>query len=191
MRIIAGSARGTKLETLPGENTRPTSERAKEAVFSMLQFELRERRVLDLFAGSGQMGLEAISRGAAHAVFVDASRDAVQVIRKNVERVRFVEECEVVCADYADYLTRLRRSDQTFDLVILDPPYQKGLLQPALHALLQGGCLSERALLVCETGSEDVFDGDGELAHAFTVCKQARYGVAHVTLLELASIPKE
>ena len=85
MRIITGKARGVRLDTLPGENTRPTAERAKEAVFSMLQFELQGRVVLDLFAGSGQMALEAISRGAAHAVLVDVSREAVAIIEKNIK----------------------------------------------------------------------------------------------------------
>ena len=84
MRIITGKARGIKLVTLEGENTRPTSERAKEAVFSMIQFDLEGREVLDLFAGSGQMGLEAVSRGAASATFVDKSRDAAAVISKNI-----------------------------------------------------------------------------------------------------------
>ncbi|MGN1048588.1 MAG: RsmD family RNA methyltransferase, partial [Eubacteriales bacterium] len=88
MRIITGSAKGVRLATLDGENTRPTTERAKEAVFSMLQFDIEGRRVLDLFAGSGQMGLEALSRGAASAVMVDHAKAAVEIIHKNIEKTK-------------------------------------------------------------------------------------------------------
>ena len=95
MRIITGKARGIKLATLEGENTRPTSERAKEAVFSMLQFEIEGRAVLDLFAGSGQMGLEAVSRGAESAVFVDKSKDAIAIIGKNIEKTKLSDSCRV------------------------------------------------------------------------------------------------
>jgi len=127
MRIITGRARGTHLYTLEGEATRPTSERAKEAVFSILQFEIRERAVLDLFAGSGQMALEAVSRGAKSAVLVDASPKAVDIIKKNVAKTHFEAECRVVCADYADYLTRCR---EKFDQVMLSPQDDKRLVCP-------------------------------------------------------------
>ena len=102
MRIISGRARGTKLVTLDGMQTRPTAERTKEAIFSMLQFEMDGRCVLDLFSGSGQMALEALSRGAASAVLCDKSRDAISIIQKNVEKTRLQEPCTIVNADYAD-----------------------------------------------------------------------------------------
>ena len=100
MRIITGKARGVRLATLEGEATRPTSERAKEAVFSVLQFDISGRRVLDLFAGSGQLGLEALSRGASSATFCDASREAVAVIQKNTIKTRLAPMCDVICADW-------------------------------------------------------------------------------------------
>ena len=96
MRVITGRARGIKLVTLEGEMTRPTSERAKEAIFSMIQFDLEGRRVLDLFAGSGQMGIEALSRGAAQAVMVDQSKDAIAIIKQNVEKTKLSEGAVVV-----------------------------------------------------------------------------------------------
>ena len=99
MRIITGSAKGKKLITLEGEATRPTSERIKGAIFSSIQFDLEERRVLDLFAGSGQMGLEALSRGATHAVMVDQSKEAIAIIRKNAERTRLADDCTIFVND--------------------------------------------------------------------------------------------
>ncbi|MBO5897858.1 MAG: 16S rRNA (guanine(966)-N(2))-methyltransferase RsmD [Clostridia bacterium] len=181
MRIITGRARGTHLLTLEGDATRPTSERAKEAVFSMLQFELRDRRVLDLFAGSGQMSLEAISRGAESAVLVDASPRAVEIIRKNIEKTHFENECTVLCADYAD---AVRRTSSKFDLIILDPPYAKRLVAPALRALLAADRLADGAIIVCESAEENVFESDATLAEQFAVRKVAKYGAAYVTILD-------
>ena len=120
MRIITGSARGTKLETLEGLETRPTTERVKEAVFSMIQFEIEGRRVLDLFGGSGQMGLEALSRGAQVCTFVDRNPQAVAVIKRNAQKTHLYEKCRVLNADWASFVRGLR--GEQFDVVILDPP---------------------------------------------------------------------
>lgn len=181
MRIITGRARGTRLDTLEGETTRPTSERAKEAVFSALQFELNDRRVLDLFAGSGQMALEAISRGASGAVLVDASPRAVEVIKRNVAKTHFEAECTVLCADYAD---AVRRVSGRFGLIILDPPYVKRLVAPALRALLEADRPENGALIVCESGESNIFADDPALADHFAVRKSVKYGAAYVTILE-------
>lgn len=181
MRIITGRARGTQLYTLEGDATRPTSERAKEAVFSALQFELRGRRVLDLFAGSGQMALEALSRGAVSAVLVDASPKAVEIIKKNVAKTHFETECSVMCADWAD---ALRRVSGQFDLVVLDPPYAQGLVMPALRALLGAGKLADGAIVICESAEAIAWDEDVAISTHFTVRKTAKYGVAFVTILE-------
>ena len=184
MRIITGKARGVRLNTLPGENTRPTSERAKEAVFSMLQFELADVRVLDLFAGSGQMGLEAISRGAREAVFCDASREAVKVIESNLIKTRLALQGEVLCMDYTKALQGFRRKKQ-FDLVFLDPPYALGAIPEALRLLISYGLLAPSAKVICETGDErDVFGEDQALERQFQVLRATRYGVAYVTVLQ-------
>ena len=180
MRIITGRARGTHLYTLEGDATRPTSERAKEAVFSMLQFEVRDKHVLDLFAGSGQMALEAISRGARSAVLVDASAKAVDIITKNVQKTHFEAECRVLCADYADYLKSCR---ETFDLVILDPPYAKRLVCPVLTVMLERGLLNEGATIVCESAEEDIFADYEALSGQFEIRRRAKYGAAYVTVL--------
>ena len=180
MRIITGRARGARLAAPKGETTRPTAERTKEAIFSSLQFDLQGREVLDLFAGSGQMGLEAISRGAAHAVLCDRSREAADVIRANALKTRLAPECEIFCSDYANLLQTLRRR-YTFNLVFLDPPYAAGVLPDVLTRLDRMGLLANGAILVCETGDADPF-GDS-LSPNYEVTRSAKYGVAHVTYL--------
>jgi len=180
MRIITGRARGTKLAAPKGETTRPTAERTKEAIFSSLQFDLLGKRVLDLFAGSGQMGLEALSRGAAHAVFCDRSRDAADVIRANALKTRLAPDCEVFCSDYQTVLQTLRRR-HTFDLVFLDPPYAAGVLPDVLERLDRMGLLSDGAIVVCETGDADPFGTS--LPSKYELTRSAKYGVAHVNFL--------
>lgn len=183
MRIITGSARGTRLATLAGDNTRPTAERVKEAVFSMLQ-SVRDAQVLDLFAGSGQLALEALSRGAAGAVLCDSSRAAVGVIRANAEKTHLSELCDVRCTDAVQLLKRLAEEKQSFDLVFLDPPYALGVLPRILELLSVGGLLKDGARIVCESADEgDVFGNSTALAEAFDVLRVARYGAAAVTVL--------
>ena len=164
MRIITGKARGVRLATLEGENTRPTSERAKEAIFSMLQFEIDGARVLDLFAGSGQMGLEALSRGAAHAVFCDLSKDAVEIVKTNIKKTRMEGQCDVFCGDYKVTLQGLRNR-QNFDLVFLDPPYRMTELDECCAMLADAGLLAPDAMLVLEhrTDAAKLPDGRFEL----------------------------
>ena len=182
MRIITGRARGMKLDTLEGEMTRPTSERAKMAIFSSLQFELEGRYVLDLFAGSGQMGLEAVSRGAAHAVLVDQSKDAVNIIRKNAEKTRLAEDCTIVCSDFSEFL-RQRRGRDPFDLVFIDPPYGMRACRAAVEAILDNRLLKPHGILVLESGEPDPLGVETPIADRFEVVKTARYGVAYVTIL--------
>ena len=182
MRIITGSARGTHLYTLAGDATRPTAERTKEAVFSMLQDSIRGARVLDLFAGSGQLGLEALSRGAALAVFTDGAKDAVEIVRRNAERTHLTEKARILQAEALSYLRACKEGP--FDLVFLDPPYKGGLLPPCLSTLLAHGLLADGALIIAESGSfADVFGGDEALAEAFEIKKQNRYGSGFVTVL--------
>lgn len=182
MRIITGSARGVRLDTLPGESTRPTSERAKEAIFSMLQFGLEGRRVLDLFAGSGQMALEALSRGAEFAVMVDAGKSALEVIKRNAQRTRLEQRARLVCSDAMRYLEGC--SEQPFHLVFLDPPYAAGLIPQSLKLLLARKLLTPGAIVVCESFSAaDVWDDNEDLKSRFEILKATRYGVAHVTIL--------
>ena len=202
MRIITGSARGIALETLPGEETRPTAERVKEALFSMIQFDIEGRRVLDLFAGSGQLGLEALSRGALHATFIDSSRDAADIILRNAAKTKLKERARVAVMDFAAYLKNGKFAEP-FDIIFLDPPYNTPCMTEALKLILSSGVLREGGTIVCETDTEtaerkkkkrevrddeadilnDVFRGDAELADKFSVVKSSRYGRSRVTLL--------
>ena len=188
MRIITGRARGTHLLTLPDDRvTRPTTERAKEAVFSMIQFRLAGRRVLDLFAGSGQMGLEAVSRGAGEALFADASGEAIGIVRQNIERTHLASCCTAVCADYTAVVGRpCPGTEAQFGLVILDPPYAAHLVCPALRLLAENGWLTGDALLICESAEENIFENDPSLERKFTVLRHGKYAAVHMTLLEYA-----
>ncbi|MGM9682633.1 MAG: 16S rRNA (guanine(966)-N(2))-methyltransferase RsmD [Eubacteriales bacterium] len=184
MRIITGRARGTKLAAPAGDEvTRPTSERVKEAVFSMLQFDIEGRAVLDLFAGSGQLGLEAVSRGARSATFVERSRDALAVIRANIEKTKSAQECEVYPGDYADFIRR--HKGRKFDIVFLDPPYAAGLYAPALRALYDNEMLKPTSVIVCESAEDDIFCGDEALAEKFDTVKHSKYSKTVITVLSL------
>ena len=183
MRIITGRARGVKLNTLEGENTRPTSERAKEAVFSMIQFGIEGREVLDLFAGSGQMGLEAVSRGAASATFIDKSRDAAKVISQNIEKTRLSDSCRIFNTDVNDFI-RISRGKKKYDVVFIDPPYALRAVAPTLKALLDADMLKPTSIVVCESEESDVFESDSALGERFEVIKRAKYGVAHITIVK-------
>ncbi len=181
MRIITGKARGIRLKTLEGEATRPTSERVKEAVFSMLQFDLEGREVLDLFAGSGQLGLEALSRGAAHAVFVDQSKQAIQIIEENAKKTKLDTACSIYTANSLDYIRR--NCGKKFDIVFLDPPYASGLYQPILEALYEANMLKPFSMIVCESNTEQLFGNNPELQKKFAVKKQTTYSKTVITIL--------
>lgn len=168
MRVITGLARGRRLETLPGEVTRPTAEKVKESLFSAIQFDIEGRRVLDLFAGSGQLGIEALSRGASGCVFVDKNTEAVKVIRQNLQHTGLAASAQVLGTDALSYLTR---PGDRFDLVFLDPPYAAELLLPALTKVAP--LVNNGGLIVCET--EDGVELP-QCIDRFTVARTYRFG---------------
>ena len=173
MRVITGTARGTKIETLAGLDVRPTADRVKEALFSILQFELEGRRVLDLFAGSGQLGIEALSRGAAQAVFVDASRESVELVKRNLARTHLEKQARVVSGDAIAFLSG---KSEPFDIALLDPPYRKGLLEQAL-ALIPCA-MKPTGINVCEHPEDETLpDTVGDFAQLRTY----RYGKIRLT----------
>lgn len=178
MRIITGSARGTKLQTPEGLDTRPTIERVKEALFSMIQFELDGKRVLDLFAGSGQLGLEALSRGAAKATFIDADREASEIIKANAKKTKLFEQSVVLNTDYKAFI-RGNAGKQRFDIIFLDPPYAENLIEDALLRLLRADMVADGALVVCESDRPEPIEVEG-----LTLRRHASYGKVHITLLE-------
>jgi 16S rRNA (guanine(966)-N(2))-methyltransferase RsmD len=184
MRIITGSARGTKLATLEGEATRPTAERVKEAIFSMIQFELQDSWVLDLFAGSGQLGLEALSRGAEKAHLIDKSPEAVNIIKQNAQKTHLYNRCRVLAMDWAEYLNS-SKGLYKFDYVFLDPPYSTGMLHDALALLPDCNLLTDGARIFAEDEKEDIFDGDEVLAARYSIEKINHYGRIYIAVLTL------
>lgn len=176
MRIIAGERRGKKLLALEGEQVRPTTNMVKEALFNILQFGIEGRRFLDLFAGSGQIGLEALSRGAAEAVFVDASRDSIRIIQKNVEACGFGNRARVAASSFESYL---RGERGRFDIAFIDPPYTAGLLGRALE--LTAERMNPGGVIICEHGSREE---PPERAGAFVKRKTYPYGRTALTAYE-------
>lgn len=183
MRIITGKAKGIRLKTLEGDATRPTSERVKEAVFSMIQGDIENREVLDLFSGSGQMGLEALSRGAAHATMIDKSSLAIKIITENAEKTKLIPWCTIRREEFLDHLRRNR--NKKYDIIFLDPPYASGFYRPALQAMLDNGVLKSTSMIICESGTDEVFGDDKELEAKFKVIKQSRYSKTFITILAL------
>lgn len=173
MRIISGTMRGKKLITLEGDAVRPTSDRVKEALFDILQFRIEGRRFLDLFAGSGQVGLEALSRGAAQAVLVDSSRESLKVIEKNLAATGFGSQAKVVPADFAGFL---RGAAGPFDIAFLDPPYHAGLLDQAL--LLTAPHMNPGGIILCEHPRGQAMP---EEAGGFRKYREYRYGKVMLT----------
>ena len=147
MRVITGTARGIQLKTPEGMTTRPTTDRVKEAMFSIIHFEIPGARVLDLFGGTGQLGIEALSRGAKSAVFVDMQENACRLIKENLKRAKMEQEGRVIRSDYLQYLDRCR---EKFDIVLLDPPYAEVFLENALKRITEIDILESNGIIVAE-----------------------------------------
>lgn len=168
MRVITGTARGRRLETLEGEDVRPTTDRVKEAVFSIIQFETEGRAFLDLFAGSGQMGIEALSRGAASAAFVDSSKKSVDTVKRNLKTTKLEQQAKVMHMDWQSFLSM---NSQRFDIAFLDPPYGTGILQDALERLTEH--MSNTGIIIAENPlNEEILSNYGD----FVLDRQYRYG---------------
>ena len=147
MRVIAGTAKGTVLKTPEGLATRPTTDRVKEAMFSIIQFDLPGARVLDLFGGTGQLGIEALSRGAKSAVFVDAADSACRLIKDNLKKTKMDSQGRVI---RADYLTFLKNCKDQFDIILLDPPYIEVFLENSLNLITEIDILQTNGIIVTE-----------------------------------------
>lgn len=175
MRIIAGEKRGLRLKTQDGLDTRPTLDRVKEALFGRLQFELHGKYVLDLFAGSGALGLEALSRGAAKAVFVDRADGAEEAVRHNIVATGMQERAVFYKNDYQDAM-KLFQNKKKFDIVFLDPPYNCGCYEAILSGLAGHRLLADGAVIAVESGTPLGFEIDG-----FVMEKQKKYGKAFLS----------
>jgi len=151
LRIIAGSARGRQFDAPPGSNTRPTLDRVKESMFGSIQFDIPDSTVLDLFSGSGNLGLEAASRGAKRVICNDYDRTCAELIQKNAEKLKLDSIVCVTCKDYVACLSDLKRMGERFDFVFLDPPYQEGAAKVAIEAIFTLGLLTQRAECIWNT----------------------------------------
>ena len=173
MRVITGIARGRRLETLEGEDVRPTTDRIKEAVFSIIQFETEGRAFLVLFAGSGQMGIEALSRGAKTAYFVDNSRKSVETVKKNLKTVKLESDAKVFQMDFHSFLSM---NSKRFDIAFIDPPYKTGVLQEALNIIPES--MNETGIIIAENPlDEEILSNYGD----FVLDRQYRYGKIKIT----------
>ncbi len=185
MRVISGKARGVNLKTPDGQVTRPTTDRVKEALFSIIHFDLPGASVLDLFGGTGQLGIEAMSRGAKKAVFVDAGEAACKLIRENLKRAKMENDAQIVRSDYLSYLNRCK---ERFDIVFLDPPYAEVFLENSLKKLTEIDILQSGGIIVAErpVGKQLDLDFSG-----FSRSKDYKYGNTLLTLYRKDESRKE
>lgn len=168
MRVITGSARGRRLETLEGDDVRPTTDRIKEAVFSIIQFETEGRAFLDLFAGSGQMGIEALSRGAKSAYFTDSSKRSIETVKRNLKTTKLEAKAKIFAMDYQSFLAV---NTQSFDIAFLDPPYGKGILQSSLEIIPEH--MKDTGIIIAENPlNEEILSKYGD----FVLDRQYHYG---------------
>ena len=179
MRVITGSARGISLKTPEGLSTRPTADRVKEALFSAIQFHIPAARVLDLFGGTGQLGIEALSRGAKKAVFVDHQQKACELIKENLRRTKFTQQASVVRSDYLEYL---KRTKEKFDIILLDPPYAEIFLENALNCIAEIDILRDNGIIVTERPLEKALEVQ---MPGFTRSRDYKYGKTLITLYRL------
>lgn len=173
MRVISGKARGSSLFSLDGLHTRPTTDRVKEAMFSIINFYLQDALVLDLFAGSGALGTEALSRGAKKCVFVENDRKALEIVKKNLDKTNLSSYAEPVFADYKTYLSS---QTQQFDVILLDPPYNKKMCDEALKIIYDKNLLSDDGIILCET------DFNEAIETGFYLKKEYKYGKTRLSI---------
>lgn len=179
MRVIAGKYRSIKLNALEGMNTRPTTDKVKENLFNMLDC---QGRVLDLFGGSGGLGIEALSRGAEHATFIDGSNGAVKVIHSNLEKCRISKDDYAVYRnDYKRAVKILGKKEEKFDMIFLDPPYDKGLIDSSLGVILENNICNEYCLIVCEKSAEE---GISITSEKLEIIKEKKYGITDIVIFE-------
>lgn len=175
MRVISGIARGHKLISLEGDLTRPTTDRVKEAMFSIIQMNIAGSVVLDMFAGSGALGIEALSRGAVWCDFVENNKQASEVIQKNIEKTRLKD---IFALHNSNAQSFAERCNKKYDVVFLDPPYNKGLCEEAMSLLKEYDLLNDGAIIVCEASVEEIINS------TYPEKKQAKYGNTKLVIFE-------
>lgn len=176
MRVISGIAKGISLKTPEGMATRPTADRVKEALFSILQFDIPCKRILDLFGGTGQLGIEALSRGADSCVFIDEREDACKLIKENLKRTKLEHKAKVIRCDYLQYL---KETADRFDIILLDPPYAEVILENSLNLITEIDILQSGGIIVTERPLGKVLSFEFE---GFNRSKDYKYGKTLITL---------
>lgn len=176
MRVITGTARGRRLKELQGNDTRPTTDKVKEGMFNILQFDIEGRKVLDLFAGTGQLGIEALSRGAEHATFVEQRNDAVRLIRENLEVCDFTGVSRVVTGEALGFLSSVR---EKYDLIFLDPPYDSELAEKAIAHIARHDLLAPHGIIMVETDKDKQLPA---LSAPYSIYREYRYGRIKLTV---------
>lgn len=183
MRVISGSARGTKLNAPEGINTRPTTDRIKESLFNIIAFDLYECDFLDLFSGSGAIGIEALSRGANNAVFVDENKDSIKVINSNLNKTNLLTKASVINMDAQSAIKSLSNKNAKFDIIFMDPPYNKDLIYNTLKIILKCNVLNKDGYIITEQSlDEDVNDIDG-----FKIIRVKNYRTTKMTFFQLSN----
>lgn len=182
MRIISGKARGTKLYTLEGLETRPTLDRVKESLFNIIQDEIEDSIVLDLFSGSGAIGLEFVSRGAKYAYLCDNSKYAIEIINKNVEKTHLKERTIVLNKDFKNALQELK--DKKFDIIYLDPPYKTEFIKEALEIISKNECVKEDSIIIVETDEKEKIHNQIKEMSLFEIIDERKYGRANLIFLK-------
>ncbi|MDR0862067.1 MAG: 16S rRNA (guanine(966)-N(2))-methyltransferase RsmD [Oscillospiraceae bacterium] len=175
MRVISGALRGKKLREPTGMDVRPTTDMVKESIFNIIQFDIEGRRALDLFSGTGQIGIEALSRGAASVVFVDAAKDSIALTRENIKLAGVEDAATVVQSDAMSYLARGER----FDLIFLDPPYDSPFLERSLEKIIEFDILKEHGIIICETRADRKTP---EVSAPLVPMREYRYGKVKLAL---------
>ena len=181
MRIISGTARGTKLYTLDGLETRPTLDRVKESLFNIIQSEIKDSVVLDLFSGSGAIGLELLSRGAKKAILCDKSKEAIQIINKNVQKTHLQDKAEIYNMDFKTAIKKLK--NQEFDIIYIDPPYVTDYVKIAIEEIVKNKLVNTNTKIIIETDDEERILKQIENINVKVVDKR-KYGKATIILLE-------
>ncbi len=177
VRVISGSARGLKLNTPGDDRVRPTTDRVKESMFNIVQDWVYDSQVLDLFAGSGALGIEALSRGASQAVFCDNSLDSIKIIKSNIEKARVVDRSQIVSGDFKRCLRDMEAKNQSFDMIFVDPPYYKGLFEEVLETIRAYKILKKDGIVIVE---HDAKRPIGKV-EGLEVYKEKKYGITMLT----------
>lgn len=177
VRVISGSARGLKLNTPGDDRVRPTTDRVKESMFNIVQDWVYDSQVLDLFAGSGALGIEALSRGASQAVFCDNSLDSIKIIKSNIEKARVADRSQIVSGDFKRCLRDMEAKNQSFDMIFVDPPYYKGLFEEVLDTIRSCKILKKDGIVIVE---HDAKRPIGQV-EGLEVYKEKKYGITMLT----------